>query len=286
MFSDSKSKRLSTMENDFSRPSSPHRKSERMRLFRKYLLVFFLAMLAGGPVWSQPGVKSFRVLAIAEKGGIHQPFVDAAKIWLSKQASIDHFTVDYIEDTKAIDAAYLARYKVFVQLNYPPYNWTPMAAAAFTDAIEKGTIGWVGFHHATLLGEFDGLPMWPWFSRFMGDIRFSSYIPKFATATVHVEAPTHPVMKGVPSTFTIENEEWYQWNRSPRPNVHVLANVDEDSYKPDSPVKMGGDHPVIWSNEHVKARNVYIFMGHHGELFENRAFTTIFHNALLWAAGR
>jgi hypothetical protein len=45
-----------------------------------------------------------------------------------------------------------------------------------------------------------------------------------------------------------------------------------------------GDHPVIWTNEHVKARNVYIFMGHHGELFQNSAFTTIFHNAILWAA--
>jgi len=137
-----------------------------------------------------------------------------------------------------------------------------------------------------LLGEFDGFPMWPWFSRFMGDIRFSNYIPGFATATVHVEAPTHPVMKGVPPTFTIENEEWYQWNRSPRPNVHVLANVDENSYTPDSKVKMGGDHPVVWSNEHLKARNVYIFMGHHGELLQNAAFETIFHNSLLWAAGR
>jgi hypothetical protein len=47
---------------------------------------------------------------------------------------------------------------------------------------------------------------------------------------------------------------------------------------------MGGDHPVIWSNEHMKARNVYIFMGHHPDLFENTAYTTIFHNAILWAS--
>jgi len=45
-----------------------------------------------------------------------------------------------------------------------------------------------------------------------------------------------------------------------------------------------GDHPVIWTNEHVKARNVYIFMGHHPDLFENKSFTTIFHNAILWAS--
>jgi type 1 glutamine amidotransferase len=48
---------------------------------------------------------------------------------------------------------------------------------------------------------------------------------------------------------------------------------------------MGGDHPVVWSNENVKARNVYIFMGHRPEHFKNPAFTDLFHNAILWAAG-
>jgi hypothetical protein len=62
----------------------------------------------------------------------------------------------------------------------------------------------------------------------------------------------------------------------------VLASVDESTYTPDTKIKMG-DHPVVWTNEHVKARNVYIFMGHHGELFENPAFTRLFHNAILWA---
>jgi len=43
---------------------------------------------------------------------------------------------------------------------------------------------------------------------------------------------------------------------------------------------------VISASVKVKARNVYIFMGHHPELFQNPAFTTIFHNSILWAAGR
>jgi type 1 glutamine amidotransferase len=229
--------------------------------------------------------KKFKVIAIAEAGGIHKPFVDAAKVWLQKEGQADGFTVDYIENTNSIDADFLSRYRLFIQLNYPPYNWTPKAAAAFTSAIEQGTIGWIGFHHATLLGEFDGTSMWPWFSHFMGDIRFTQYIPTFATATVNVEAPNHPAMKNLPGSFTIENEEWYTWSKSPRPKVHVLASVDENSYTPNSTIKMG-DHPVVWSNEHVKARNIYIFMGHHPELFQNPAFTTLFHNSILWAAGR
>jgi type 1 glutamine amidotransferase len=63
----------------------------------------------------------------------------------------------------------------------------------------------------------------------------------------------------------------------------VLASVSESTYSPDSKIKMG-DHPVIWTNEHDKARNIYIFMGHHADLFENLAFATIFRNSIFWAA--
>jgi len=240
------------------------------------------------PIWcgvatAEQAQPKFKVIAIAEKGGIHKPFVDSAKVWLAHEAIADGFTIDYIEDTGKIDDAFLSQYNLFIQLNYPPYAWTPTAMAAFQRYIEQGRGGWIGFHHATLLGEFDGYPIWPWFSNFMGGIRFTKYIPTFATGTVTVEAPDHPVMKNLPSHFTIENEEWYTYNKSPRPNVRVLATVDENSYSPASPIKMG-DHPVVWSNEHMKARNVYIFMGHHGELFQNSAFTTLFHNSILWAA--
>jgi hypothetical protein len=47
-----------------------------------------------------------------------------------------------------------------------------------------------------------------------------------------------------------------------------------------------GDHPVIWTNEHVKARNIYIFMGHSPDLFENEAYKKIFTNAIFWAAAK
>jgi type 1 glutamine amidotransferase len=243
-------------------------------------LPLFAQAQGNAPQDSSP---KFHVIALAEAGGIHRPFVDAAKVWLQKQAADNDFSVDFIENTDKIDDQFLQHYQLFIQLNYPPYGWTPKAVAAFTRYIEEGRGGWMGFHHATLLGEFDGYPMWPWFSQFMGEIRFTDYIPKFATATVVVEDRSHPVMKNLQPSFEVEKEEWYTYDKSPRPNVHVLAHVDEATYLPDTATKMG-DHPVIWTNEHMKARNVYIFMGHHPELFQNSAFTTIFHNSILWAA--
>ncbi len=263
----------------------PHQSQSRFGFIRP-LSLLTLAMtivLCTGLALGQSAKPKFHVIAIAEAGGIHKPFVDAAKLWLAKEAALDGFSVDYIENTDPIDDAFLSKYQLFIQLNYPPYAWKPTAVEAFKKYIEQGKGGWIGFHHATLLGEFDGYPMWPWFSTFMGGIRFTKYIPTFASGKVMVEDPSHPVMKGVGNPFEIENEEWYTYDKSPRPNVHVLASVDESTYSPQTSIKMG-DHPVVWTNEHYKARNVYIFMGHHGELFQNQAFTTLFHNAILWAA--
>jgi uncharacterized protein len=225
----------------------------------------------------------FIVLVLCQSGGHHIQYSQRARVWLNQLARDSGFTIDYIENTNPISDSSLEKYRLFIQLDYPPYGWTDKAVAAFQDFMEKGKMGWIGFHHASLLGEFDGYSMWQWFSDFMGGIRYANYIPGFARAIVHVEDSSHPVMKGIPSSFTIDKDEWYTYDKSPRPKVHVLANVDESSYQPSSFIKMG-DHPVIWTNNQVKARNIYIFMGHSPGLFDNTNYTTLFRNAIFWAS--
>jgi uncharacterized protein len=232
--------------------------------------------------YAQQSTPRFHVLAIAENGGHHIEYSKAARIWLNKLAVDSSFAIDYIENANNIDENLLNKYQLFIQLDYPPYAWPQKAASAFQDYIEKGKGGWIGFHHASLLGEFDGYPMWQWFSTFMGGIRWKNYIAGFAQASVNVEDKQHPCMKGIPSPFVIEKDEWYTYDKSPRPNVHVIASVDEKTYKPSSDIVMG-DHPVIWTNDHYKARNIYIFMGHSPDLFNNTSYTTLFRNAIFWA---
>ena len=82
-------------------------------------------------VLAQTAHPKFHVVAIAERGGIHQPYVDAAKIWLAQEAIKDNFAIDYIENTDPINDAFLAKYQLFIQLNYPPYAWTPTAVHRF-----------------------------------------------------------------------------------------------------------------------------------------------------------
>jgi hypothetical protein len=114
--------------------------SSRPLLLRRLLRNGLLAVLLIACVAQQSVAQDkprFRVIALAEHGGIHQPFVDAAKIWLAKFAAENNFTVDYIEDTAKINDEFLAQYQLFLQLNYPPYNWTDTAKAAFVKYIEQ-----------------------------------------------------------------------------------------------------------------------------------------------------
>jgi hypothetical protein len=249
---------------------------------KKLLLIVLTCLFAAihfhGFAQSKP---RFKAIVMAENGGHHIEFSKSATSWLNQLAADSNFSVQYIQNTDLVDSAFLAPFELFIQLDFPPYAWKPAAEQAFIQFMGNRNKRWIGFHHASLLGEFDGYPMWNWFWNFMGGIRFKNYIPGFASGKITVEQPQHPVMKGLPSSFTIAKEEWYTYDKNPRPNVNVLASVDESLYQPDSEIKMG-DHPVIWTNEKMAARNVYIFMGHSADLLVDKNFTTLFRNAIFW----
>lgn len=226
-----------------------------------------------------------KVLVLTERGGQHGGFTDAGLKWLAAEGAKGNFSITEINNARNITEAYLSQFSLVIQLDFLPYTWPKEAEDAFVKYIEEGRGGWIGFHHATLLGEFDGYPMWQWFSDFMGGVRFKNYIAPLADGTLIVEDKQHPVMKDVPASFVVPDDEWYTYDKSPRPNVHVLANVDESSYTPASDIKMG-DHPVVWVNESKKARNVYFQIGHSSKLYETEGFTTMFRNAINWTLER
>lgn len=225
-----------------------------------------------------------KVLVLNEGGGQHGPFTAAAMTWLRAYAARHGFAVTELRNADPVTECFLDDYRAVIQLDFPPYTWPEAAQQAFIRYIDEGRGGWIGFHHATLLGEFDGYGLWKWFSDFMGGITFRSYIAPLADGTVTVERPDHPVMAGLPATFTLRDDEWYTYDRSPRPRVQVLARVDEESYVPASDVRMG-DHPVVWTNPAKGARNVYIQPGHSPLLFESEAFVRLFSNAIEWVLG-
>jgi type 1 glutamine amidotransferase len=253
------------------------------------------ALWAASPSRAQAVEPRFRVLVIAELKDpnnpngdeIHRPYVEAAKIWFNKLAVDSNFSVIYLESPNTITDAMLANVDLVWQMNFTPYRWNATAKAAFEKYINAGKGGWLGQHHASLYGPVLTTETWPFFAKLIGEINYKNYISKFASGDVRVEEPAHPIFKGVPATFNVTTEEWYIWDKNPRPKVKVLANVDENSYKfvsqGESGIKMG-DHPVIWTYEGYKARNLYIFVGHHPNLFQNPSYTTLLRNAIFWTA--
>src|SRR6202000_543097 len=155
-------------------------KSSIMKRSAIILIIMFCAFATS---FAQSKTPRFKVIALYENGGHHVEYSKAAKIWLDKLAADSNFSIDYIQNTDKIDDSFLSHYQLFIQLDYAPYGWTDKAVAAFQKYIEEGRGGWIGFHHATLLGEFDGYKMWDWFSTFMGGIQFKDYIATFVQGT-------------------------------------------------------------------------------------------------------
>lgn len=222
------------------------------------------------------------ILVLSEGGGQHGPFTERAMKWLHGYADTHGLAITELRNANPVTKTFLADYDLIIQLDFPPYTWPSEAEDAFVDYIDNGRGGWIGFHHATLLGEFDGYPLWKWFSDFMGGIKFNNYIAALADGTVNVEQASHPVMQGVDASFVLPDDEWYTYDKSPRPNVEVLAAVNEDTYSPASDIRMG-DHPVVWINPSKKARNVYFQPGHSPRLFDSEQFRRMFANAINWA---
>ena len=222
-----------------------------------------------------------RVLVLAERGGLHEGFTAAGLQWLEDNRERFNIELTVLNSAKEIKKGEIPTYHLILQLNYPPYAWSSEAQQDMQQYIDRSQGGYIGFHHASLLGEFDGYPMWTWFSDFMGKIRYKNYIAEKCDGTVQVEDRLHPVMQGVPGTFVVAEDEWYTYEQDPRPNVHVLAHVDEASYTSKTDIKMG-DHPVIWVNPEKPSRNVYFQFGHSKSLFDNPAFVTLLENSLRW----
>jgi len=223
----------------------------------------------------------FRVLVLAENDQYHTPMAIAGRAWIEKMGADSSFAVDTIANLDSISTSFLAKYQVFVQLNWWAFRWTKDKETAF-EAYINSNRGWIGIHaaclcHATLEAGEDN---WTWYRTLIGGINFVQH-PAFQNATVIVEDRTHPVTRGLPATFS-RSDEWYEFDKDPRPNVHVLMRVDETSYTPITRAP-GGDHPEIWTNENYH-RVLVCAMGHSPDEFTDPNFQTFLRNAIMWTA--
>jgi type 1 glutamine amidotransferase len=101
---------------------------------------------------------------------------------------------------------------------------------------------------------------------------------KHKVVTLEVPESRHPIMHGLPATFTIADECF--WNlQGDRGKVTALATSDE------SVGESVSAEPVIWACERGKGRVVASTLGHFDWTFDDPFFRTILLRGMAWAAG-
>jgi putative membrane-bound dehydrogenase-like protein len=96
--------------------------------------------------------------------------------------------------------------------------------------------------------------------------------------------PDHPVMQGVPASFTVEDELYYvnaEPDKTPAGTapIEVLAETSPSD-------KFQKPHPSVWITKHDKARIVGIALGHDARTHDLEPYKKLLSNAVKWASGK
>ena len=181
------------------------------------------------------------------------------------------FTVEHTEDPAALERP-LDGYAAVVFLSTSGDVLTPAGRERLLAHIGSGG-GFAGIHAAACT-EYG----WPAYGDLLG-ARFARH-PAYQPGKVVVEDHDHPATRHLPPVWEL-TDEWYDFRRSPRGAVRVLASADESSYDGGG---MGDDHPLAWCREHGAGRVFYTALGHAAELYDDPAFRAHLRGGIGWAA--
>jgi putative membrane-bound dehydrogenase-like protein len=181
------------------------------------------------------------------------------------------FSVNYTENSPQATAE-IKNADVVISSTNRTFFDTPAWRKALFDHAAAGK-GIVMLHP----GTWYGFPRWPEVNaKIVGG--GSRGHDKIAPFDVNSVKPDHPVMKGVPSSFGVEDElYWMNAENVPEETspIEVLAETSPS-------LKYNKPHPAVWVTQHEKARIVGIALGHDGRTHEHRAFQQILINAVRW----
>lgn len=154
-----------------------------------------------------------------------------------------------------------------------------------TTAYRKALMDFAGAGKGIVMlhpGTWYGYPQWPELNAQIvgGGARGHDKIHPFEVKALR---PDHPVMEGVPASFTIEDELYYV-NAEPDNIPEGTANIDVLA-KTSPSDKFQKPHPSIWITRHPRTRIVGIAPGHDQRTHDHPAFKRVLANAVSWAAG-
>lgn len=214
------------------------------------------------------------VLVFSKTAGYRHASIEAGIAALRRLGERFAWNVHATEDAARFTDEGLAAFDVVVFLSTTGDVLDDAQQAAFERFIRRGG-GYAGIHAASDT-EYD----WPWYAKLVGAY-FRGH-PAVQEADIHVFDRAHPSTRHLDDIWR-RTDEWYDFRRNPRGKVHVLASLDESTYKGGG---MGADHPIAWCHEYDGGRAWYTALGHTEASFSERAFLDHVAGGIRWAGGR
>ena len=138
-------------------------------------------------------------------------------------------------------------------------------------AVHKAGVPAVVVHCA--MHTFRGLKSDEW-HEFLGVTTFSHGAQH--PLLVRNDQPTHPIMKGFPTSWTTGNEELYKIDKL-WPDSVALASAEETNKQV---------YPVFWTHQYGQGRVFGTTLAHNHKTMSDPVFLDLFARGLLWSCGR
>ena len=220
-----------------------------------------------------PAQKPLRIAVFSRTLGFRHDSIAAAQDALRGIAQRTKASATFTEDAAQL-IAHLPETDVVVFLMTTGDVLDAAQQTSFESFIRGGG-GYVGIHSAADT-EYD----WPFYGEVVG-AWFKDH-PAVQKAKVLVDAPSHPIVAGLPMSWERE-DEWYNFRENPRGKVDVLLKLDESSYTGGN---MGADHPIAWSRTLGMGRTFYTGFGHTDASWTDDKVVGLVERALSWVANR
>jgi cytochrome c len=227
--------------------------------------------LAAAPATMAPAAPK-RILIFSKTKGWNHTSIPAGIAAIQKLGRENNFRVDTTKNANYFNDDSLRHYQAVVWLSTTGNVLNPVQQAAFERYIEAGG-GYMGIHAAADT-EYD----WPWYNKLVGGY-FASHPNQsnVRKATVDVLDKNHPSTAHLPDRWE-RTDEWYNY-RSLYSDLHVLANLDENTYEGGI---NGSNHPIAWYHDFDGGRAYYTGGGHTDESYTEPLFVQHLLGALTW----
>ncbi|CAM3576693.1 ThuA domain-containing protein [Kibdelosporangium persicum] len=223
--------------------------------------------------------EGLHVLLFSKTTGYRHDSIPAGITMFDQLAAQNQWEVTKSENSTVFNDATLATFDVVVMLQTSGMVWDNDAQRAAVQKYVRGGGGIVAIHNAT---DMNIEQQFPWWDQMLG--MTMTQHSAIVSGTAKVADREHPSGQGLPDRWT-RTEEWYNFNRSARGDVHVLATADETTYDA-GPNKMGHDHPISWCRNFEGGRLWATAMGHQASSYSEPLFREHVKGGVESAGGR